>query len=173
MAENTPAGENIGDPVEATGSGLTYTLTGDDAASFTIMAESGQIQTGAVLDYETRSVYMVAVTATDAVSEAASIEVTINVSNIDEPGAIGVSSEQPSAVLGISAALSDPDGGVADPVWLWERSLDNSAWTAIDGSATAIYLPPEDDIGSTCGCRRNTPTPRVATSGPNGPGQTP
>ena len=73
IAENTAAGQNIGTPVPATDPDagdtltLTYTLGGaDDAASFGIVATSGQLQTKAALDHETKPSYTVTVgTATD------------------------------------------------------------------------------------------------------------
>ena len=45
--ENTPAGQNIGAPVQATFTGgtLTYTLEGTDAGSFDIDEETGRIKT--------------------------------------------------------------------------------------------------------------------------------
>ena len=81
VAENTAAGVDIGAPVTATAVGgtVTYTLGGTDAASFDIVAETGQLQTKAALDYETRSSYEVTVTATDAdgsVTTTVAIEVT-------------------------------------------------------------------------------------------------
>ena len=59
IAENTPASQNIGTPVpaadpDAGDTTLTYTLGGDDAASFSIVATSGQLQTNAALDLETK-----------------------------------------------------------------------------------------------------------------------
>ena len=68
VAENTAAGENIGAPVEATDANdetLTYGLSGQDAGSFDIDTATGQLMTKAALDYETKSSYMVTVTATD------------------------------------------------------------------------------------------------------------
>ena len=54
IAENTAAGTNIGDAVAATdantGDTLTYTLSGTDAASFSIVSTSGQLQTSAALE---------------------------------------------------------------------------------------------------------------------------
>ena len=55
VAENTPAGELVGDPVVATdkeGDVLTYVLSGGDAASFTIDVATGQLRTKAPLDYD-------------------------------------------------------------------------------------------------------------------------
>ena len=72
VAENTPAGQNVGTAVSATGGtgALTYTLTGAGAASFDIVATSGQIRTktGVTYDHEATSSYTVTVTATDTAS---------------------------------------------------------------------------------------------------------
>ena len=100
VAENTATGTAINDaaddtdndPVAATdaneGTGdphtLTYTLSGTDAASFGIERDSGQLQTKAELDYETKKSYLVTVTATDSDSASASIDVTITVTDEDE-----------------------------------------------------------------------------------------
>ena len=57
VAENTAAAQSIGAPVEADdddGDSLTYTLGGTDAASFEIVAGSGQLQTRSALDFETK-----------------------------------------------------------------------------------------------------------------------
>ena len=85
VAENTAAGMNIGDPVAATdpnGDTLTYMLGGDDAASFDIDTATGQLMTKDGLDYETKMSYMVTVTATDPDGESATINVTVNVTNV-------------------------------------------------------------------------------------------
>ena len=86
VAENTAAGENIGDPVAATDPNndtLTYTLGGTDAESFDIEESSGQLQTKAALDYETKTSYTVEVTATDPSGASATITVTITVTDVD------------------------------------------------------------------------------------------
>ena len=78
--ENTPAGEDIGDPIAATdedeGATLEYSLGGDDAASFAIDAATGQLMTMAALDHETKNSYTVTVMVTDGVHSA---EVTVMV----------------------------------------------------------------------------------------------
>ena len=69
VTEGTEASQPIGNPVEAedpdAGETLTYSLVGTDAASFDIVATSGQLQTKDALDFETKSTYTVTVTATD------------------------------------------------------------------------------------------------------------
>ena len=86
VAENTAAGENIGDPVSATdedGDTLTYTLGGDDAASFDIAMSTGQLMTKTDLDFETDDSYTVTVTASDGTADA-TITVTITVTDVDD-----------------------------------------------------------------------------------------
>ena len=114
IAENTASGQNIGDPVGATdadtGDILTYTLGGTDAASFDIVSTSGQLQTDAALDYETKTSYTVTVTVTDdnGVSNAsATITVTINITDVDEGTSITpVSDRTPEVRDAIVAAVS-------------------------------------------------------------------
>ena len=86
IAENTSANVNIGNPVSATDADndtLTYTLGGTDAAPFSIVSSSGQLQTRASLDYETKSTYTVTITASDG-SLTDTITVTISVTDINE-----------------------------------------------------------------------------------------
>ena len=85
IPENTPAGINVGAPVSAEGDGtLTYTLSGPDAASFTIVSTTGQVRTrdGVVYDYETRNRYTVTVGADDESGEGDAIDVTIHIENL-------------------------------------------------------------------------------------------
>ncbi len=83
ILEGTQAGRNVGSPVTATdadtGDTVTYSLEGTDAASFDIVATSGQIQTLAALDASTKSTYSVTVKATDSRGGADTIAVTITV----------------------------------------------------------------------------------------------
>ncbi len=86
IAENTAAGTNIGSPVAATDANtsdtLTYTLTGTEAASFSIVSTSGQLQTKSALDYKTKTSYTVTVTVSDGNGGTDSIAVTINITNV-------------------------------------------------------------------------------------------
>ena len=146
VAENTVAGEDIGAAVAAidpdAGDTLTYTLGGPDAASFGIIATSGQLQTKAALDYETKDSYTVTVTATDPEDASATITVTITVTNIDESGTVTLSSAQPRVYAAFTATLTDPDGSISDVTWQWESSSDGSTnWTAIGGATAATYTP--------------------------------
>ena len=87
VAENTVSGQNIGSPISATdvdaNTRLTYRLRGTDAAVFSIVSTSGQLQTNAALDYETKSSYVVTVGVSDG-SFTDTIDVLIRVSNVNE-----------------------------------------------------------------------------------------
>ena len=96
VPENTEAGRNIGAPVSAQDEDddlLIYTLSGADAASFGIGRNNGQLKTKAPLNYEARNSYTVVVTTTDPFGAADSIQVTINVTDEDDPPIITVLDE--------------------------------------------------------------------------------
>ena len=87
VAENTPSGQDIGTAIAATDADndiLTYTLGGPDASSFSIVRTSGQLQTNAALDYETKNTYSVTVSVSDGKGGRDSISVTIAVSDVNE-----------------------------------------------------------------------------------------
>ncbi len=153
VSENTPRGHDIGEPVTATdadGDIPTHTLGGADAAAFTIATTTGQLITSAALDHETRSSYSVTVTADDGHGGTGSIDVTIDVTNVDEPGAVTVSgANAPFAGLDLTASLSDPDGGITNTMWQWERAEDSvtPVWADIGGATSTIYTPTGDDVG--------------------------
>ena len=80
--EDVQSGGSVGAPVEASGGTgtLTYSLSGTDAASFTINTGTGQIllAEGASLDYESeKTTYRLVVTATGQPGETASVDVHI------------------------------------------------------------------------------------------------
>ncbi len=100
--ENTRASRDVGNPVSATDGGSdkwTYSLGGRDGALFTIVSSSGQLRTRAALNHEdpacgydstedsTKCAYTVRVKADDNAGGSASIEVTISVTDVDEPPA--------------------------------------------------------------------------------------
>ena len=260
VAENTEAGFDIGAPVAVTAhSGtVTYTLGGTDAASFDIVAATGQLQTKAALDYETKSSYEVTVTGTDtdgSVTTTVAIEVSnvielttfsgptmvtfaengatrvatfsyssdedrdgiqwltsgvddglfsldspsgalrflqapdfenpldvgppgrgtnnsyelklvawasdsgpiftdevdvkVTVTDVDEAGALSLSSTRPALGAVLTAVLTDPDGVTAGTaLWQWERSTGRNSWAVIDGATSASYTPVAADTNT-------------------------
>ena len=116
VVENTAAGVDIGDPVAATDADndtLTYALDAAGAESFDIDVSSGQLQTNAGLDYETRDSYRVTVSVSDGVDANGdpdettdnTITVTILVSNVNE------APEFPSAADSRTIPEDTPVGG--------------------------------------------------------------
>ena len=115
VQENTPAGENIGDPFTATdtdtGDTLTYALDDQDGASFEIDS-SGQIKTKSALDHETKDTYSVTVSVHDGndpfgnpnAAADGTIDVTIDVTDMVIPAI----PEQPTvnATPGAAAGLT-------------------------------------------------------------------
>ena len=86
IAENTAAGVSIGTAITATDADndtLTYTLSGADAAAFSIDNNTGQLRAKSALDYETKHTYTVIVTVSDG-SLTDAITITINVTDIPE-----------------------------------------------------------------------------------------
>ena len=159
--ENTPPGTLVGDAITATdpdGDVLTYSLSGTDASSFVLDGSTGQITVGSgtMLDYESgpaRHTVIVSVhDGRDAYGNDDStiddrIEVSIDVSNVDETGTVSVSPEQPKSGTALTASLSDPDGSLSDISWQWAASSDGSNWSDISGANSDSYTPVADDVG--------------------------
>ena len=150
IAENTAVGQAIGAPVAATdpeSDAPTYTLGGTDAASFDIVDTSGQLQTKAPLDYETKDSYTVTVTATDPGNASDTIDVTITLTNVEEPGTVTLSNDQPSASIEMTATLTDPDDGVTGTSWEWAKSSDGTTGWVNVGTDSPSYTPADGDVG--------------------------
>ncbi len=103
IAENSPAGTNVGAAVTATSTAYTYShsLSGADAGSFTIESATGQVKvkSGTTLDYESNKTSYSVVVTVRAASAGASVQsasvdpnapgdyvvpVTINVTDVSE-----------------------------------------------------------------------------------------
>ena len=87
VLEATSSNVAIGLPVSATDGDkdtLEYSLKGDDADSFSIDSNSGQIRTMDPIDYETKDSYSVLVSVSDDKDGKDEIDVTINVTDDNE-----------------------------------------------------------------------------------------
>ena len=100
VAEDAAPGDPVGDPVQATDAAetgpdvLTYTLNNTD--TFSIDSATGQIEVGAgtTLDYDTQpNTYNVRVTATDPSGLNDTIDVTINIIDVNETPVVTVDSD--------------------------------------------------------------------------------
>ena len=166
LAENTAITTMVGsyeatDP-ESTVSGndcdmdnCTWSVSGMDAGDFDISnadATFGQLTFKKVPNYEKPAdsngdnVYMVTVVVTDKDAKkklTAMRDVTITVTNAEEPGTVTLSTEQPKVGIELTSTLMDPDGVVADSVkWTWHSSADGTG-TAIPMADSDTYTPKE------------------------------
>ena len=153
VAENTPAGRNIGAPLaasDADGDTLTWTLGGTDAAAFAIVPASGQLRTRAPLDFETRTSYSLTVTVSDGNGGSDSIDVTVTVTDVDEtapppppppPATNNAPAAEagppqtvdPAAAVTLSGSGTDPDGDALTYAWAQVSGAD----VPLSGSAAA------------------------------------
>ena len=96
VPENAQPGDDIGAPVTARtvqGQTVTYSLSGTDAALFTIDEQTGQmsIAEGAVFDFEgEQNTYAVSVVARNASGATASIRIVITITNVALQGIAGI-----------------------------------------------------------------------------------
>ena len=131
VAENTPAGQNIGNPIPAVDDDLLlYGLSGPDADSFTV-DKNGQIKTKGALDFETQDTHTVVLNGTDPSGATDSILVTINVTDENDGAAIE---------LNVAPAFADDsaDRSVAE---------NSEAGTAVGDPVTATDTNAGDAIG--------------------------
>ena len=139
VPEYSPAETNVGEPVTATdpeGGAIAYALGGADAGLFEIDSSTAQITVGdgTSLDFKTTESYSVRVEARDPSAGRDSIDVTISVTNVDEPRTLSISSTEAAFGTELTATLTDPDGGITDASWQWQRSSDGTTWTDISGA---------------------------------------
>ena len=112
--ENTAAGENIGDPIEATdgdtGDSLTYSLDAMGDMYFDIDSATGQLMTEADLDHETQDSYSVTVTAMDTGRLTDTMSVTVTVNDVNEAPTFDAESAELSVDENTEAgmAIGDP-----------------------------------------------------------------
>ena len=161
VPENSSAGTSVGAPVAADdpeNDRLTYLLSGTDAASFTIVAGTGQLRVKDPLDFETKSSYEVTVDVHDGKdglgnNSAAiddSIDVTITVGNVDEPGSVTLTTLTATiqARVEVTAVLEDDDGP-SSVTWAWARSPNGRTdWVNLVGATSARYTPTLVDAGN-------------------------
>ena len=122
LPENSPAGASLGTPLgtalvtTAPPGTVSYSLSGPDAALFNINPATGEVTVaqGASPDFETKASYSMTITATASLA--------VSVDNLDEPGAVSLSTDAPRSGEPLSASLTDPDGSVSALSWRWLRS---------------------------------------------------
>ena len=158
--ENTLAGENIGDPVEAVNPDddpiHIYSMSGTDAASFDFSTSTGQIITRDALNFESTSSYSVRVSIRDGENEDQSpststddfIDVTIEVTDLDEGPVVNGPAyvDHPENVLQVAQyTADDPNSRTIT----WELSGDDDSKFRISATGTLTFgdLPDHETPG--------------------------
>ena len=139
VKENVAAGVPVGAPVTATGNGkLTYGLSGADSAYFTINAITGQLllAAGAVLDFESgKTVYRLVVTAMGQTDQTASVNVTVNVEDVNEPPEFDVSD------VSLEVKENSPAGtNVGDPIEAADPEGDDVTYSLAGADANSFAI---------------------------------
>ena len=164
VEENTTSGD-VGAAITATdadGDTLAYSVaatTETDATDnladfnrdFELDTATGQIsvRAGAMIDFETRSSYVVSYQVTDNKNTAGdadtaiddTLTLTVDVTNVDEAGAVSFGAD-PAVGTALTATLTDPDTVSGSPTWQWQRSKrPDTGFTDISSATSAIYTP--------------------------------
>ena len=153
VVENTTAVETyeLAGPNKAM---ANWTLSGDDAGHFRVT--SGALTFASAPNFETPAsadrdnVYEVTLTANDGTyMDTHDVEVTVT--NAEEDGTVTLTHGGSPLLVGevVTAALTDPDGGVTGDTWQWSRGdmADGFGATVIDGATSATYTVDAADEG--------------------------
>ena len=152
--------------IEPDGASLDWELTGDDAGAFDVVdiADGAGNRDRVELafkkqpNHESKAMYAVTVRATeestvgDRPAMAASLDVEVNIVDVEEPGKVEVKWLQPEVETPLPVILSDPDGTPTGVTYVWYRAkvsspdanpdldkidLDTSQWEKIGTSTTS------------------------------------
>ena len=140
---------------------LTYSLAGPGLAAFNdhfaLNEDTGEfaVKADATIDFETRSSYGVTLQVTDNREELGradpaiddTVDVTINVNNVEEPGTVMLDPSAPQLDMQLTATLSDPDGGVTRETWQWQSAASaDGPFSNIDGATAASFTPRQEEL---------------------------
>ena len=147
---------------EADQDSLTWSLSGEDASSFSIDEPAGVLRFDLAVvspnlfspqpDYEAPTdadsdgTYEVTVEVGDGVtSHSLAVEVTIT--DQDEAGTLTLSTTRPQFGVTLTTTLTDPDGVTGTVTYQWERSVGRSAWTDIVVATASSYTLTSAETG--------------------------
>ena len=92
--------------------------------------------------------YEITVQAMESTGKTGMKEVTVEVTNVDEPGKLTLSALRPQSATVLTATHSDPDGGRSDLKWQWAKATaKNGSYSDIDKAISSTYEPDDDDTG--------------------------
>ena len=135
--EDWGSNRGIGNPIEATDAdndSLTYSLSGNDAASFGIDSSTGQLKTKASLDRATKDSYMVTVKAEDAYGGSTTITVAIEVIALPSQPIIGTITTGDGELTVPWSEISRDGGSETIAYDLQYRPSGAEEWTLVDNA---------------------------------------
>ncbi len=147
---------------DANGHTVTWSIHADgqrpanaDSTHFSMGSRNGQLTFRATPDFAAPdfedpddtghdNVYLVTVQATDNGTPPASTlhDVSVRVTNVDEPGQIEFRSTRPEVGVQLLAAVTDPDGNVDVRSQQWEREDGNGGWEDVGQASERDHSPP-------------------------------
>ena len=145
--------------------GIEWILGGTDSDHFSIDSPPGALRFAlqavaprifpeppdfeAPVDPDAANTYELTLLAKAGSSVTDTRTLTVTVTDVDEEGALSLSSTRPALGAALRAVLSDPDGVTAGTeVWQWERSTGRNSWAVIDGAAAESYTPVAADTNT-------------------------
>ena len=148
VPEDTAEGASFGEPVTATDRDdddtLTYSLRGDDADSFDIDGRTGQLLAKAALDYESRANYSLEVRVSDGEGGSDTIDLTVRVTNVNEPPAIAgpamADYEENGADAVAAYTAEDPEGTEV----AWSLGGEDAGAFAFSDAGLLTFIAPPD-----------------------------
>ena len=150
------------------GDTVSLLLNGDDAAAFKLVDMDGTMEETVhgltfkeapnyekPTDENKDNAYKVKVVARDDKGHRGETNVTVVVTNVDEPGMVTLSSIQPAVGTQLTATVTDPDGEVTNVIWQWTSGSTEATADGEDirDATSATYTPTagdpadEDDTG--------------------------
>ena len=145
----------------ADAAGLVWSLSGVDAARFSIDDPGGALRfsiepTGDdlflqlpdfddPLDDDSDGTYEVTVHV-EGGGDQQTLDVEVTVTDEPEPGTLALSSTQPRLGETLTTTLTDPDGVTGAVTYVWERSVGRGTWETLTGTA-ASRVPTAADSG--------------------------
>ena len=161
------------------GDSLEEVVSGDQTLPFAFDGGEIKLLTDQSLDYELQDSYGVKLTISDlkdkdgehGASVDDEIQITVNVTNVNEDGEVTLNSSQPEVGKAIAATVTDPDGvdlsGGKKINWVLSRNsdLNSNGWTEISNiettSSTIEYTAVAADAGSYLQSRQSIATNRI------------
>ena len=92
-------------------------------------------------DADGNNKYHVTIVTTDNEGASSELPLVIEVTNVNEPGKVTLSTTQPAVGEPITATLTDPDMKITDVEWQWGRSVTNGGFIPIQGATSDTYTP--------------------------------